>query len=116
MFGNLISESQSCNFFVSGSQGKPSKPATANGPKEETVVKDPAPTKKIVNLNEPRTCKNKGCGKTYKEKDNHETACEYHPGPAVFHDRMRGVGPFLFPYLSTFMKIFNFRLWCRKPP
>nr|CAD1836776.1 unnamed protein product [Ananas comosus var. bracteatus] len=70
--------------------GKPSKPATANAPKEETVVKDPAPTKKIVNLNEPRTCKNKGCGKTYKEKDNHETACEYHPGPAVFHDRMRG--------------------------
>ncbi|XP_020112090.1 cysteine and histidine-rich domain-containing protein RAR1 isoform X2 [Ananas comosus] len=79
-------------FFCSdhGSQGKPSKPATANAPKEETVVKDPAPTKKIVNLNEPRTCKNKGCGKTYKEKDNHETACEYHPGPAVFHDRMRG--------------------------
>ncbi|KQK23648.1 hypothetical protein BRADI_1g75162v3 [Brachypodium distachyon] len=24
------------------------------------------------------------------EKDNHDSACDYHPGPAVFHDRMRG--------------------------
>ncbi|KAK8957436.1 Cysteine and histidine-rich domain-containing protein RAR1 [Platanthera zijinensis] len=49
-----------------------------------------APVKKIVDLNELRTCRNKGCGKTFKEKDNHEAACEYHPGPPVFHDRMRG--------------------------
>lgn len=49
-----------------------------------------APAKKIVNINEPQICRNKGCGKTFKEKDNHETACSYHPGPAVFHDRMRG--------------------------
>lgn len=50
----------------------------------------PAPAKKMVDINQPQTCKNKGCGKTFKEKDNHETACNYHPGPAVFHDRMRG--------------------------
>ncbi|KAF8052638.1 hypothetical protein N665_1526s0003 [Sinapis alba] len=25
-----------------------------------------------------------------KKRDNHETACSYHPGPAVFHDRLRG--------------------------
>ncbi|KAJ4706159.1 cysteine and histidine-rich domain-containing protein RAR1 [Melia azedarach] len=50
----------------------------------------PAPVKKIVSISEPQICKNKGCGKTFKEKDNHETACSYHPGPAVFHDRMRG--------------------------
>ncbi|KAH7855799.1 hypothetical protein Vadar_029025 [Vaccinium darrowii] len=49
-----------------------------------------APAKKIVNINEPQICRNKGCGKTFKEKDNHDTACTYHPGPAVFHDRMRG--------------------------
>ncbi|KAF9626328.1 hypothetical protein IFM89_032177 [Coptis chinensis] len=52
---------------------------------------DPAPVKKIVALNEPQTCRNKGCGKTFKEKDNHDTACSYHPGPVVFHDKMRGV-------------------------
>ncbi|KAJ8752876.1 hypothetical protein K2173_008611 [Erythroxylum novogranatense] len=66
-------------------------------PKEVAPTKDkadistyPAPAKKIVDINEPQTCKNKGCGKIFKEKDNHETACSYHPGPAVFHDRMRG--------------------------
>ncbi|XP_071929591.1 cysteine and histidine-rich domain-containing protein RAR1-like [Coffea arabica] len=48
------------------------------------------PVKKVIDINQPQTCKNKGCGKTFKEKDNHDTACSYHPGPAVFHDRMRG--------------------------
>jgi disease resistance protein len=46
--------------------------------------------KKKVDINEPQQCKNKGCGQTFKEKDNYDTACSYHPGPAVFHDRMRG--------------------------
>ncbi|KAJ1423869.1 CHORD domain [Sesbania bispinosa] len=53
-------------------------------------VQAPKPPKKIVDINEPQICKNKGCGQTFKEKDNHDTACSYHPGPAVFHDRMRG--------------------------
>lgn len=55
-----------------------------------SIVQAPKPPKKIVDINEPQTCKNKGCGQTFKEKDNHDTACSYHPGPAVFHDRMRG--------------------------
>ncbi|KAI3793071.1 hypothetical protein L1987_35684 [Smallanthus sonchifolius] len=49
-----------------------------------------APVKKIVDINQPQICRNKGCGQTFKEIDNHETACNHHPGPAVFHDRMRG--------------------------
>ncbi|XP_071707187.1 cysteine and histidine-rich domain-containing protein RAR1-like isoform X2 [Rutidosis leptorrhynchoides] len=49
-----------------------------------------AQAKKIVDINQPQICKNKGCGQTFKEIDNHETACNYHPGPAVFHDRLRG--------------------------
>jgi hypothetical protein len=66
----------------------------------------PAPAKKVVGINEPQTCRNKGCGKTFKEKDNHETACSFHPGPAVFHDRMRGVRyPF---FLSFFLSLFFF--------
>ncbi|KAL0734401.1 hypothetical protein Bca4012_010611 [Brassica carinata] len=52
----------------------------------------PPPVKKVViDINEPQVCKNKGCGKTFKERDNHETACSYHPGPPAFHDRLRGV-------------------------
>ena len=71
-------------------------PADSNTEEKKVVS---APAKKIVDINEPQTCRNKGCGKTFKEKDNHETACDYHPGPAVFHDRMRGVR--MLPFLSV---------------
>ncbi|XP_048325786.1 cysteine and histidine-rich domain-containing protein RAR1 [Ziziphus jujuba] len=62
-------------------------PAAENNVQVEGIA---APKKKIVDINEPQVCRNKGCGQTFKEKDNHENACNYHPGPAVFHDRMRG--------------------------
>ncbi|KAK9292846.1 hypothetical protein L1049_020826 [Liquidambar formosana] len=98
------SSKESCSrcrqgFFCSdhGSQAREmnSKPlnAAAGGPVESlTDVQEGSsvPVKKIIDINEPQTCRNKGCGKTFKEKDNHDTACNYHPGPAVFHDRMRG--------------------------
>ncbi|XP_051123095.1 cysteine and histidine-rich domain-containing protein RAR1 [Andrographis paniculata] len=61
--------------------------SNSNLPKPEPA---PPKVKKIVDINEPQTCRNKGCGQTFKEKDNHDTACSYHPGPAVFHDRKRG--------------------------
>ncbi|KAL6899825.1 hypothetical protein ACP4OV_006483 [Aristida adscensionis] len=80
-------------FFCSdhGSQPKIQKPAATNDTNKESVEKPSVPPpKKKIDINEVRTCKNKGCGKSYKEKDNHDSACEYHPGPAVFHDRMRG--------------------------
>ncbi|XP_042457366.1 cysteine and histidine-rich domain-containing protein RAR1 [Zingiber officinale] len=79
-------------FFCSdhGSQGRPSKAAVVPGDTDNQVENSPAPVKKKIGINEPQTCRNKGCGKTFKEKENHETACEYHPGPAVFHDRLRG--------------------------
>ncbi|GJP32884.1 hypothetical protein CLOM_g17476 [Closterium sp. NIES-68] len=41
-------------------------------------------------INAERTCGNKGCGAKYREIDNSDGACKYHPGPAVFHDRKRG--------------------------
>ncbi|KAL4357837.1 hypothetical protein AHAS_Ahas09G0226600 [Arachis hypogaea] len=87
-------------FFCSdhGSQVKPvntdgDNPGSVAGhacAETNSSVQDPKDPKKIVDINEPQVCKNKGCGQTFKEKDNHETACSYHPGPAVFHDRMRG--------------------------
>lgn len=66
----------------------------------------PAPAKKVVDINEPQTCRNKGCGKTFKEKDNHESACSFHPGPAVFHDRMRGVRYIFFISLLIIIVVF----------
>ncbi|XP_073144172.1 cysteine and histidine-rich domain-containing protein RAR1 isoform X2 [Henckelia pumila] len=86
-------------FFCSdhGSQARPSNPKVSNSvldaPSESNrTLQDAQPPepKKIVDINQPQICKNKGCGKTFKEKDNHDEACSYHPGPAVFHDRMRG--------------------------
>ncbi|XP_062153664.1 cysteine and histidine-rich domain-containing protein RAR1 [Alnus glutinosa] len=97
------SSKQTCSrcrqgFFCSdhGSQAKEINPkplnvdTTAPTKINTNSESSPAPAKKVVDINEPQTCGNKGCGKTFKEKDNHETACSYHPGPAVFHDRMRG--------------------------
>ncbi|XP_050226142.2 cysteine and histidine-rich domain-containing protein RAR1 [Mercurialis annua] len=76
-------------FFCSdhGSQVKQPAPAPA---KSDAPQFSSAPPKKIVDINQPQTCRNQGCGKSFKEKENHETACSYHPGPAVFHDRLRG--------------------------
>lgn len=79
------------NIVCQGSQTKPSKPLLLPNSKDDSEKDKPAPVKKKIDLNEIQTCRNKGCGKTFKEKDNHETACEYHPGPPVFHDRIRGV-------------------------
>ncbi|KAL2541965.1 Cysteine and histidine-rich domain-containing protein RAR1 [Abeliophyllum distichum] len=86
-------------FFCSdhGSQARELNPKASNtvigAPSEsnpELRDSQPPPPKKIVDINHPQTCRNKGCGKTFTEKDNHDTACSYHPGPAVFHDRVRG--------------------------
>ncbi|KAD7480398.1 hypothetical protein E3N88_03534 [Mikania micrantha] len=94
-----VSAKEACSrcrqgFFCSdhGTDLKPSDqvqstPDEGNSDLQESVQ---APAKKIVDINQPQICKNKGCGQTFKEIDNHETACNYHPGPAVFHDRMRG--------------------------
>ena len=79
---------------ILGSQAREKSLQTDSPSQNNTGIQEvlAAPAKKIVGINEPQTCRNKGCGKTFKEKDNHDTACSYHPGPAVFHDRLRGVG------------------------
>ncbi|XP_042036769.1 cysteine and histidine-rich domain-containing protein RAR1 [Salvia splendens] len=85
-------------FFCSdhGSHNQETNPKSAASPNNGSGldIQEPEPEppkpKKIIDINQPQTCRNKGCGKSFKEKDNHDTACEYHPGPPVFHDRMRG--------------------------
>ncbi|GAB2227760.1 hypothetical protein Droror1_Dr00009587 [Drosera rotundifolia] len=82
-------------FFCSdhGSQSKEISKKTSNPAASSAAEGDvgtSAPPKKIVDINTPQICRNKGCGKTFKEIDNHDSACTYHPGPAVFRDRLRG--------------------------
>eukprot|EP01018_Ginkgo_biloba_P025842 Gb_05211 [translate_table: standard] len=74
-------------------------------PSENVVKPKPAAPvlETIIDLNQKQLCRNKSCGKNFTERDNHETACHYHPGPAVFHDRLRGVSrsPIQSRYLQT---------------
>ncbi|KAI5060285.1 hypothetical protein GOP47_0024705 [Adiantum capillus-veneris] len=55
--------------------------------KSEEQVKDNEKPR-VIDFNAEQTCKN--CKKTFTEMGNHDTACDYHPGPPVFHDRSRG--------------------------
>ncbi|KAK6155805.1 hypothetical protein DH2020_010053 [Rehmannia glutinosa] len=81
-----------CSDHGSNARELNPKPAASacNESNQDLQESQPPPAKKVVDINQPQICKNKGCGKSFKEKDNHDTACSYHPGPAVFHDRMRG--------------------------
>jgi disease resistance protein len=72
-----------------GAAAKPvPSPTQVSVPKISEPVKS-APAK-VMDINAKQVCKRKGCGNTFTEKDNHESACRYHPGPAIFHDRLRG--------------------------
>ena len=35
-------------------------------------------------------CYNRGCGREFKVKDNHDEACTFHPGAPYFHDAYKG--------------------------
>ncbi len=39
---------------------------------------------------EKKRCKRHGCLKHYKEDENSETSCLYHPGQPIFHDLKKG--------------------------
>ena len=76
---------------TSVSAAKPSPPAKAPTAKPVESVKKISPLK-VMDITAKQTCKHKGCGNIFTEMENHDTACNYHPGPAIFHDRQRGVG------------------------
>ena len=37
-------------------------------------------------------CGNYGCNQDYYERDNHDTACQFHLKPPVFHEGLKGWG------------------------
>ncbi len=37
-----------------------------------------------------KKCGNNGCGNTFTDEENNDTACIYHPGSAVFHEGLKG--------------------------
>jgi disease resistance protein len=74
---------------TSVSAAKPLPPAKAPTAKPVESVKKISPLK-VMDITAKQTCKHKGCGNIFTEMENHDTACNYHPGPAIFHDRQRG--------------------------
>ncbi|KAK3272895.1 hypothetical protein CYMTET_18836 [Cymbomonas tetramitiformis] len=62
-----------------------------------TVVASPSKTvpkvtPKPVDPTSEQICRNKGCGNKFREVDNNDTACKFHPGPPIFHERKKGWG------------------------
>lgn len=47
-------------------------------------------TENVQDMGEVYKCYNKGCGQDFKQSDNSETACTYHPGGPIFHDALKG--------------------------
>eukprot|EP01126_Amoeba_proteus_P030238 TRINITY_DN2995_c0_g1_i6.p1 TRINITY_DN2995_c0_g1~~TRINITY_DN2995_c0_g1_i6.p1 ORF type:complete len:323 (-),score=62.28 TRINITY_DN2995_c0_g1_i6:492-1460(-) len=37
-----------------------------------------------------RKCGRNGCGKQFRESENHDTACSFHPEEAIFHEGLKG--------------------------
>jgi hypothetical protein len=37
-----------------------------------------------------KSCKRYGCKKKFKDSENIENCCSYHPGKPIFHDRVKG--------------------------
>lgn len=36
------------------------------------------------------SCQRNGCTKTFDDADNHDAACQFHPGAPVFHEGKKG--------------------------
>lgn len=99
-----------------GTIAKPSPaPAQVPFPKSSEPVKKTLPPK-VMDINAKQVCKHKGCGNTFTEKENHESACSYHPGPAVFHDRQKGVCCFIhcdsWSIAKIMLSVNKFRNFC----
>lgn len=41
-------------------------------------------------MEEEKKCKRHGCKKSYKESENIQGACMFHPGKPMFHDTKKG--------------------------
>mmetsp|Transcript_9851 Transcript_9851/g.13372 ORF Transcript_9851/g.13372 Transcript_9851/m.13372 type:complete len:239 (+) Transcript_9851:151-867(+) len=82
-------------FFCSDHQGPKGVKVAGVMPQKAPVPKTPAADKSApveVDPHTEQTCKNKACGVKFKEVDNHDEACSFHPGPAIFHERKKGWG------------------------
>eukprot|EP00899_Mesostigma_viride_P009300 jgi/Mesvir1/18371/Mv14257-RA.1 len=81
-----------CSEHPDEGPGAP-KPTPAPAP-APVVIPPPKPAAPLVSVapDVEQLCKNKSCGRKYKEMDNSDEACSYHPGPPIFHERKKGWG------------------------
>ena len=69
-------------FFCSDHPAAAVDPAPAAPP--------PPPPPPPVDPDVEQTCRNAGCGSRFRERDNTDEACAFHPGPPIFHERAKG--------------------------
>lgn len=91
-------------FFCSD---HPDGGATVAGVMAQKPVK--AAAVKTVGPDEVQTCKNTGCGNKFTERENHDKACSYHPGPPIFHERKKG-------WSCCDVHVWDFDEFCAIPP
>eukprot|EP00898_Chlorokybus_atmophyticus_P003752 jgi/Chlat1/4378/Chrsp29S04612 len=78
------------NDFCEGSAGLVEPKAKKEGQPVVATNQGGHSASSEVDLDAQRVCRNKGCGASFTERENSDTTCKYHPGPAVFHDRKKG--------------------------
>mmetsp|Transcript_19255 Transcript_19255/g.36896 ORF Transcript_19255/g.36896 Transcript_19255/m.36896 type:complete len:236 (-) Transcript_19255:377-1084(-) len=76
-------------FFCSDHQA-PAGVKVAGFMTQSPPIKPSPKEVKQVGPHEEQLCKHKGCGLRFKEANNTDTSCRYHPGPPVFHERKKG--------------------------
>ncbi|KAK3273060.1 hypothetical protein CYMTET_18682 [Cymbomonas tetramitiformis] len=75
-----------------------------------TITEIPSEATELqVILDTVQTCGRQGCGEKFSERENHGSACRYHPGPPVFHERQKG-------WSCCNVMVYDFDEFLRIPP
>ena len=77
--------------FYCAEHANSASPATTSTTEARETTPDVAQkVKPEVDLDTEQTCKNPGCGRKFRERDNADDACEHHSGAPIFHETKKG--------------------------
>ena len=77
--------------FYCAEHANSASPATTSTTEARETTPDVAQkVKPEVDLDTEQTCKNPGCGRKFRERDNADDACEHHSGAPIFHETEKG--------------------------
>jgi disease resistance protein len=78
--------------FYCAEHAKSASSTTASTMETRATATDATATtdKRDVDPDAEQTCKNPGCGRKFRERDNADDACEHHSGAPIFHETKKG--------------------------